>query len=343
MSNSTHLTTVLICVSLLILSIESHETKKETYYEILNIEQTSGLPVIKKAFFTLSKLYHPDKTAPKDKEKNREIYDKIQHAYAVLSDENKRMQYDRLLAMGETEYDDESIRRDEQRKQAQKKFHEEMEKTRKKQRETAEYFDWWSSALSAAFFIVLVTWGTMQVIAQYKAKKKAAEKEAARKEEAIAVIKTRQQILEEKREKKRQMTAQLIKEEQERQKLWEEKVKSSPKEEELYESLNFEIDENKISDFEESVESLENYKAIEQEQIKEAEIEKKVLNLYCVACRKKFKSLNSWDNHTSSKKHKTGLKNLQGDKLDEYHEKAREIEFLLAEQAQDSLSEEESM
>ena len=64
----------------------------DDYYRILGIDKTAGASEIKKAYRKLALKYHPDKTegdkALEDK------FKKISEAYAVLSDAEKRNQYD---------------------------------------------------------------------------------------------------------------------------------------------------------------------------------------------------------------------------------------------------------
>ena len=64
------------------------------FYEILGIAKNAGKEEIKKAYRSLARKYHPDvnQEDPKAEEKFREI----KQAYEVLSDEEKRAQYDQL-------------------------------------------------------------------------------------------------------------------------------------------------------------------------------------------------------------------------------------------------------
>ena len=64
---------------------------KRDYYEILGVAKDASSDEIKRAFRKLAKKYHPDVSKEPDA---AEKFKEAQEAYAVLSDETKRSQYD---------------------------------------------------------------------------------------------------------------------------------------------------------------------------------------------------------------------------------------------------------
>lgn len=81
---------------------------KKDYYEILGVGKTSSEEEIKKAYRKLALKYHPDRN-PGNKEAE-EQFKLINEAYAVLSDKEKRKQYD-TMGMGgfQQHYSEEDI------------------------------------------------------------------------------------------------------------------------------------------------------------------------------------------------------------------------------------------
>lgn len=67
---------------------------KRDYYEVLGVSKTASDDEIKKAFRGLAKKYHPDMN-PGNKEAEAK-FKEAQEAYAVLSDAEKRKQYDQF-------------------------------------------------------------------------------------------------------------------------------------------------------------------------------------------------------------------------------------------------------
>jgi DnaJ-class molecular chaperone len=71
--------------------------EKKSYYEILGIPKGSSKDEIKDAYRKLAMQYHPDRNkSPEAEEKFKEISE----AYAVLSDDEKRRQFDNLGSTG---------------------------------------------------------------------------------------------------------------------------------------------------------------------------------------------------------------------------------------------------
>lgn len=67
---------------------------KRDYYEVLGVSKDADDAAIKKAYRQLAKKYHPD-TNPGDKEAEAK-FKEASEAYAVLSDSDKRRQYDQF-------------------------------------------------------------------------------------------------------------------------------------------------------------------------------------------------------------------------------------------------------
>lgn len=68
--------------------------QKRDYYEVLGVERGADDASIKKAYRQLAKKYHPDMN-PGDAEAEKK-FKEASEAYAVLSDPDKRRQYDQF-------------------------------------------------------------------------------------------------------------------------------------------------------------------------------------------------------------------------------------------------------
>ncbi|KAI8384277.1 uncharacterized protein BYT42DRAFT_493002 [Radiomyces spectabilis] len=66
---------------------------KRDPYEVLGVKKDASSSEIKKAYYGLAKKYHPDTNKDKDA---REKFVQIQEAYEILSDDQKRQQYDQF-------------------------------------------------------------------------------------------------------------------------------------------------------------------------------------------------------------------------------------------------------
>jgi curved DNA-binding protein CbpA len=76
-----------------------NNTPSPSHYDILNISPSATKAEVRKSYLKQSLKYHPDKN-PTNPEEAKEQFILIGQAYDVLSDETKRLQYDRELATG---------------------------------------------------------------------------------------------------------------------------------------------------------------------------------------------------------------------------------------------------
>lgn len=72
---------------------------KRTYYEVLGVSRNASAKDIKKAYYQLAKKYHPD-TNKSDPDAGKK-FQEVSEAYEVLSDENKRKEFDTWGATSE--------------------------------------------------------------------------------------------------------------------------------------------------------------------------------------------------------------------------------------------------
>ncbi|AHH45510.1 J domain-containing protein [Mesomycoplasma bovoculi] len=70
---------------------------KRDYYQVLGVSKTADISEIKKAYRVLVNKYHPDKNNDKSESEKKVVeqqFKEVQEAYEILSDSEKRSQYD---------------------------------------------------------------------------------------------------------------------------------------------------------------------------------------------------------------------------------------------------------
>ena len=70
---------------------------KNTLYEVLEVSENASAEVIEKAYKVLAKKYHPDLQSEANKKSAENKMKKINEAYDVLGNEEKRKEYDKAL------------------------------------------------------------------------------------------------------------------------------------------------------------------------------------------------------------------------------------------------------
>lgn len=82
---------------------------EKNLYDILGVSKDATQDEIKKAYRKLSLKYHPDKhtgDTPEEQKKNEELFKDVAHAYEVLSNPEKKEQYDNPYSNINSGYDD---------------------------------------------------------------------------------------------------------------------------------------------------------------------------------------------------------------------------------------------
>lgn len=77
---------------------------EKNYYDILQVNKNASPEIIEKAYKTLAKKYHPDLQTEDNKKQSEEILKEINEAYEILSNPEKKQDYDALLAEQEKEH-----------------------------------------------------------------------------------------------------------------------------------------------------------------------------------------------------------------------------------------------
>lgn len=71
--------------------------RKNTLYEVLEVSENASAEVIEKAYKVLAKKYHPDLQSEANKKSAENKMKKINEAYDILGNEEKRKEYDKTL------------------------------------------------------------------------------------------------------------------------------------------------------------------------------------------------------------------------------------------------------
>lgn len=99
----------------------------ETLYDILEVSRKASKEIIEKAYRTLAKKYHPDLQTAENRSYAEEKMKKINEAYDILSDEEKRSEYDRKL--------------EEQEYKEQQRYQHEQQQTRNDNVDNINYYN----------------------------------------------------------------------------------------------------------------------------------------------------------------------------------------------------------
>lgn len=84
------------------------KASRKDYYKILEVDKNATPDEIKKAYRKLALKWHPDKNTSSEEQKvlAENMFKDIGEAYAILSDERKRNQFDSGVDMDGGGYDD---------------------------------------------------------------------------------------------------------------------------------------------------------------------------------------------------------------------------------------------
>src|SRR3954453_3536399 len=76
----------------------SQDWFEKEFYAVLGVDKSVWQADLKKAYRKLARQYHPDSNPGDAKAESR--FKEISEAYSVLSDEEQRLEYDQIRAMG---------------------------------------------------------------------------------------------------------------------------------------------------------------------------------------------------------------------------------------------------
>lgn len=78
------------------------ENNPNNFYTLLDVDKNCSKSELKKAYFKLSKIYHPDKNQDED---TTEKFLEVKQAYEIMSDEFFKTRYDAFM---QTKFDQET-------------------------------------------------------------------------------------------------------------------------------------------------------------------------------------------------------------------------------------------
>jgi len=92
---------IIIIMPFLSNGLPSPTKETKTHYDVLDVDpDTCTLSIIKKAYRKLALLHHPDRVPAEKKEESTIKFREVNEAYEILSDTDRKAEYDRSLKYG---------------------------------------------------------------------------------------------------------------------------------------------------------------------------------------------------------------------------------------------------